>query len=963
MKRWVIVLCAALCLLLLSGVALAETLFSGNCGTGMTWELRQDDDGLKTLEIKGNGAITSTPWEEIYPCTNVDRLVLNKGITSIPDYAFSILNSGIELTMPSTLRHIGAHAFRGSYPISVTLNEGLESTGEFAFDEYHCCPAVIVPRSLTDIGYQGLPISGTLYVYPGSEAEQWCQDWGLNYRLTNSSGALNSREASLKQLLDAISAADDVPMRYRQPAIDALLEMDSLTSTQLDNLANYVRVDYAALRVAMSDNDLSWQEISNFVLDFVHAMDAIDIDVNWWIYYIGDYPGVRLTVTMNNEQRQYSFYRRQGYWHLSRLPQGTTGYFSWRETGEGLVINGYTGGSSILQIPATLNGKPVVGVENGNWSSTVVNLVLPEGLKFIGQYAFSGLKKLGNLTLPDSLECIYDGAFNGCDLLTSVYLGPNLRILGNAFVNTGVTSIVIPENLVILGRIFDSITISAANTHFTKQDGALYNEDTKTLLYVWEAETNPNFVVKDGTKYIRDDACSGNSNIQTLKLPRSVIEIGHNAFESCKNLTSVVLNEGLEHIGNGAFQFCRKLTSLDLPSTLVEMEYGALKQTGIGQLTIPVKLFTDPSDSWVVADLFGQDLPNLYYIDVADGHPLYTSKEGMLYDKDGHTLLHAPKNMMGTCYLPSDTWVIGRSAFRGTGISGVVMSYGLIEVLGDAFSETEIVSLYFPNSVSVIEWQDSMSALKYITIPGSVTKLGDFTDSGDATTEVRGISGTAAETLATMHGWLFVPLGGTGIEGFQMMVNGKPVNSLTLWQGDVVEVVADAADNPEMVKWDFGDLLVSQVLEVSGNRVRLCGAKPGTNTLTVYAADNPNVKCELPVTVKALSKSTPKIAMLPSSLKTIKNGTFRNTAYQYVYIPDEVKSIGSRAFLNCSNLRVIRVPDSMESIAIDAFKGCENLVLLFGDSKAISSSVLNDPNLIPVSWKTKHTYAGAWWIN
>lgn len=327
----------SLLLLVLGGCAAlaAETLGSGDCGTGVTWNMVKGDDGLITLEISGKGAITGNPWKSVLDengfAYTADRLVLNEGITQIPNDAFSSrLVPGIALTMPSTLRSIGAGAFRTAFPVSLSLNEGLQSVGEFAFDFDHCCPTVIVPRSLTQIGYRALPAGGTLYVYPGSEAEQWCEDWGVDCVIYN--GSLSDREESLKRLLDAIAAADDVPMRYRQPAIETLKGMSGLTTAQLDGLTEYVTQEYAALRAAMSDNDLSFVEIGGFASRFMDQMIAIGVGVSYGNLYIGGYPGVRLEVTVNGETQELSFYRNQEYWHLSRLPEGATSKYSWRET-------------------------------------------------------------------------------------------------------------------------------------------------------------------------------------------------------------------------------------------------------------------------------------------------------------------------------------------------------------------------------------------------------------------------------------------------------------------------------------------------------------------------------------------------------------------------------------------------------------------------------------------------------
>ncbi len=969
----------SLLLVLVGCAALAtETLGSGSCGTGMTWNMVKGDDGLITLEISGKGAITQAPWRELKDPGELlyvaDRLVLNEGITQIPQYAFSgCLQAGAALEMPSTLRQIGAEAFRGAFPVSLVLNEGLVSILDNAFDFDHCCPTVIVPRSLAEIGYQALPASGTLYVYPDSEGEQWCMDWGIPFQ--SCTGALNAREASLKRLLDAIAAADDVPLRYRQPAIETLKGMTSLTADQLDGLTEYVTQEYAALRTAMSDNDLSIVEIAGFTSRFMTRMTDIGVTVSCGNRYIGGYWGVRLEVTVNGATQELLFYRNRDYWDLSRLSVGTTSKYSWRETGAGLVLTGYSSSTTSLTVPATLNGKPVIGVEgdNGSWPSNLVNLELPEGLKFIGRYAFSGMKKLVNVTLPDSLEHIYDGAFYGCDKITQVTFGPKLRTLGNAFEKSGVTSFSLPASLERLGRKLPSMTIDPDNPHFTKEDGALYNNDTKTLLWAWEDEIAPSFTVKDGTQCIGRSAFQDVTVLTGVSLPDSVVEISGRAFEGCVQLNAVTLNEGLEKIGVNAFCDCKSLTALTLPSTLVEMGVGALRRTGITNLSIPAALFADPDQWGSLRTLIKVDMEALFYIDVAPGHPLYESEYGVLYEKGTHTLLCVPRAISWPPAVRENTWVIADGAFENCAlIPGIYLPAGVTTIGNDALSGTSIESLVLPDSVDSIGYQKNLSGLLEITIPASVTELGFFQDSGfssdEKRTKVYGVPGTAAESLATYQHWEFCPVDASGITGFQMLADGKPVASLTMWQGDVVEVIANnSGENMDAVLWDLGDSdnrRAAQVLSRKGRALLLCGGAPGTSTYTVSAADDPAVTCTLQVTVKALSAATPDCAMLPAGLKAVETNAFRNTKFRYVSIPDGATSIGSRAFMDCPNLKVVRVPESMTFIAADAFEGCSDVVVVYGCQQEAVNRLYGNPNIrCMIDWNQSYPWASPWLIS
>ena len=62
-------------------------------------------------------------------------------------------------------------------------------------------------------------------------------------------------------------------------------------------------------------------------------------------------------------------------------------------------------------------------------------------------------------------------------------------------------------------------------------------------------------VVLNGTEIIKDSQYE-RKNYETVFVPKSVTEIGNNAFEDCRNLKEVVFEEEskLEKIGQDCFQ-------------------------------------------------------------------------------------------------------------------------------------------------------------------------------------------------------------------------------------------------------------------------------------------------------------------------------------------------------------------------------------------------------------------------
>ena len=221
MKKQVLSGLLVLCLIfsLLPVSAFADTAKSGTCGENLTWTL--DSEG--TLTISGTGAMTDysndskAPW--FNSCSSIKSAIIESGVTSIGNYAFSGCSSLKSVTIPDRVTSIGTGVFGGCSSLtsvtipnsvtsisenafrycdsltSVTIPHGVTSIGDYAFCDCTNLTSITIPESVTSIGYSAFSSCENLTdVYFGGSEEQWNQiDIQLeNYSLTNATIHYNS---------------------------------------------------------------------------------------------------------------------------------------------------------------------------------------------------------------------------------------------------------------------------------------------------------------------------------------------------------------------------------------------------------------------------------------------------------------------------------------------------------------------------------------------------------------------------------------------------------------------------------------------------------------------------------------------------------------------------------------------------------------------------------------------------
>lgn len=199
------------------------------------------------------------------------------------------------------------------------------------------------------------------------------------------------------------------------------------------------------------------------------------------------------------------------------------------------------------------------------WFNAVKN---HDGLVVLGDKVIFGRNCTGDIVISESVTKIGYGAFSGAEKLTGVKLPEGLKEIGqSAFSGTGLTEIKIPESVTSIGSAaFASTKLNSINIQNVTSIGrgafnstpyleGLYNDknlaiDGKWLLNVRGVYGNVG--VPNGVTHIADYAFSG-AKMQSLALPDGLVSVGNYAFDGAE-FKQIAIPDSLEYAGFGAFK-------------------------------------------------------------------------------------------------------------------------------------------------------------------------------------------------------------------------------------------------------------------------------------------------------------------------------------------------------------------------------------------------------------------------
>jgi len=170
-------------------------------------------------------------------------------------------------------------------------------------------------------------------------------------------------------------------------------------------------------------------------------------------------------------------------------------------------------------------------------NQSLEELILPEGFKEIGRWAFGECTNLKSVVLPKSLEKVGDFAFSGCTNLKSINLSEKLKYIGPmAFYNCALTNAMLTASVTNVNTVYsqceylENYSVSADHSFYSAEEGVLFSQDKKVLLAYPPYKTNTTYVVPSTCNIIAERAFEGANCLTNLIIADTVTNIGENAF-------------------------------------------------------------------------------------------------------------------------------------------------------------------------------------------------------------------------------------------------------------------------------------------------------------------------------------------------------------------------------------------------------------------------------------------------
>ena len=530
------------------------------------------------------------------------------------------------------------------------------------------------------------------------------------------------------------------------------------------------------------------------------------------------------------------------------------------------------------------------------------------------------------------------------------------------------------SSLEMTGQI-ERYEVDPENKDLCSVDGVLYSKDRKTLVLFPKKYPAKEFEIPSGVTKIEERAFAGSCELESVVVPGSVEIIENRAFASCRSLRSVVLSEGVASIGTSAFEACYALTSVKLPKSLKKIGDKAFCDCSTLE-----SIFIPEGVNLIGTSAFFRCY-SMNKFEVAEENGRYRSIDGVLFSKDGKTLIDYPIHSDRKVYeIPKGVETVGEHAFwHCTSLEFVFLPEGVKRIDSSGFCYClSLKTVYFPETVEVIgDFAFAMCpSLKAVSVPKTVKTIAPYAFQNCSSLKTVELSenvkrinknafascdsltivapkGSYAEEFAKENGVSFEPLVIPWTVVSEVFIS-KDVEELgeelvaNVYGPNVKQIDVDP-ENPNFSSVDGvlyskdGKALIkvpedrhiqefvipSGVTHIGDMCFNGCYIQTITIPASVEKISPFAFGCVPTLWKFNVADDSPYFKSVDGVLfskdgKTLVSYPYDNPRSAYV-APDGVTSVGDRAFTSCVSLNTVSLPEGVETIGKGAFDCCYSL--------------------------------------
>ena len=603
----------------------AENETSGTTGD-CKWSF---DENSLTLTISGNGKMAdystnsygtnpnTTPWRNFKIC----KINIEYGVTHIGNYSFINLNRFSTITFPDSLLSIGRGAFISTSLTSITIPTSVQNIENGAFCLCVLLRSVTVLNNstiindsvfsncswLTEINFPtgAMDISASAFTYSAfyNDESNWVNNAlyignHLIYAKIDKPGKFtikpNTIDIARGTFLNHTNLTDIIiPESVERISDNAFEGCINLTSITIPKKVKYIGISAFKSCAKLTNITIpnSVTKLGNSAFRDCIGLKNVHIQNGLKNIEDGVFRGCTglesITIPDSIENIGYSFS------DCSKLK----------------FVN-------ISDIAAWCNISFVSEKSNPLYyaeklylnNKEVTDLVIPDSVEKIGNYAFYNCTALKNITIPASVKSIGILSFNNCSELQSVditdfsawckidfaskesnplyyahrlYVNEKLKtdieiprnfseIKQYSFINCeSIKSVIIPDDITNVGKeaFFGCTGIEKVTIN---------NVDSWCKINFSDLYSNPLYYGKK--LYINDNLAS------EIILSEDITVVNTYAFYNCENIKTIILPRGLKQIKANAFYNCTGITDIFFPDTLKSIESYAFADCNIKEV-------------------------------------------------------------------------------------------------------------------------------------------------------------------------------------------------------------------------------------------------------------------------------------------------------------------------------------------------------------------------------------------